>query len=181
MPEEKKNDWDRGYIQIYTGDGKGKTTAALGLALRSAGAGLRVYIGQFLKGTPTSEQVSLNAFGEQILIEQFGSGRWLGRGKEIDPAEHELAARGLEAIRSAMNGGYGLVIADEILGAIHSGVLQEETVAALIRKKPASVELVLTGRNAPPKLIELADLVTEMRMVKHYYHDGVGARKGIES
>ena len=172
----------KGYIQIYTGNGKGKTTAALGLALRAAGAGLKVYIGQFLKGRDCAEIKGLSLLGEAVCLERFGSGRWVDREKTEEYAiELELGRKGIAAVRGAVSAQrYDVVILDEILGAVNAGVVELAEVLAIIRNKPAEIELVLTGRNAPTELIALADLVSEITPVKHYYTEGVPARKGIE-
>lgn len=168
-----------GYVQIYTGDGKGKTTAALGLALRAAGHGLRTYIGQFMKGQSYGELDALRDH-PAITIEQYGDVRCIRR-EEVTPAHVEQAHRGLERARQALlSGQYDIVVLDEVNVTIWFGLLTVEEVLALVDQRPARVELVLTGRRAPQALIERADLVTEMREVKHYYQQGVEARKGIE-
>ena len=169
----------KGYVQIYTGDGKGKTTASLGLALRAAGAGLRVFIGQFLKNGDYSEIQALKALGDRVTVVQFGSGRLIrGRPGEKDRA---LAAEGLSAARQALTaGGYDLVILDEANVAAAMGLVSVDELLALVKEKPAAVELVLTGRGASPELMAAADLVTEMKAVRHYYEAGVHARQGIE-
>jgi len=169
----------QGCVQVYTGDGKGKTTAALGLALRAVGAGLRVYIAHFMKRGDYSEMTACGKLGGQVTAEQFGTGRFV-RG---NPDTDDLAAgqQGLEAVKAALTAGtYDLVIADEANVAVAMGVLNEEAVLDLMAAKPAHVELVLTGRGATEAIMAAADLVTEMRAVKHYYEKGVAARKGIE-
>jgi cob(I)alamin adenosyltransferase len=169
----------KGYVQVYTGDGKGKTTASLGLALRAAGAGMKVYIGQFLKSGDYSEIQALKALGDRITVAQFGSGRLIrGQPGEKDRA---LAAQGLAAARQALAGGcYDLVILDEANVAAAMGLVSFEELIGLVKEKPAAVELVLTGRGASPELMAAADLVTEMKAVRHYYEAGVNARQGIE-
>ena len=170
----------RGYVQVYTGDGKGKTTAAMGLALRAAGAGLRVFIAQFIKSGRYSEIKALEGCKTAVVTRQYGSGCWL-RG-EPSPEDVRLAGEGLqEARRILFSGEYQVVILDEACVAAWFGVLRTEDLLELMEKKPLGVELVLTGRKADPRLIEKADLVTEMREVKHYYRQGVVARRGIES
>lgn len=171
----------RGYVQVYTGYGKGKTTAALGLAVRAAGNGHRVYIGQFLKSRECGEHREL-AQHSLITVEQFGSkGFFLGsdasrrRGHEAD-AERGFA-RCSEVI---LLGDYDLVVLDEIDVAAAFGLLSTDELLALIAARPEHTELVLTGRDAPPGVLERADLVTEMREVKHYYRVGVHSRPGIE-
>lgn len=172
--------FERGYIQLYTGDGKGKTTAAIGLAVRAVGAGLRVFIGQFIKQGRYSETQALECFGDRIVCRQYGKGCWI-RGKASDD-DAVLAQQGLEEVRGVLQSGeYQVVILDEILMAVWLELLDVEELLDLLDSKPANVELVLTGRRADPKLMERADLVTEMREIKHYYQQGVRARKGIES
>jgi len=170
----------RGLIQVYTGKGKGKTTAALGLALRAAGAGLKVYIGQFLKGASYnySELKTLEKI-KQIKLEQFGQGCFIkGAAKSEDK---ELARGGLKKVKKLMvQGKYDLMILDEINIALKLGLLSLDEVIQLINNKPGRLELVLTGRSAPAKILRIADLVTEMREIKHYYKKSVSARKGIE-
>jgi cob(I)alamin adenosyltransferase len=167
------------YVHVYTGDGKGKTTAAMGLALRAAGAGLKVYFGQFMKKFDYSEILALKRFSDQITVVQFGTGHYVIGNPA--PEDVEAARLGLEHIEAALHSGqYNMVIADEANVAVSCNLLKEEDVMALIRGKPASVELVLTGRRATANIIAAADLVTEMKAVKHYYTNGVTARKGIE-
>ncbi len=169
----------RGYVQVYTGNGKGKTTAAFGLALRAAGAGLKVYIGQFLKKGGYSELNSINRFKDLIKIEQFGGKHFIGQ--EIREEDKELAKKGFEKIREIIfSGEYDVVILDEINVALYFKLLPENDLINVIKNKPPHVELVLTGRYASPQIIEIADLVTEMRKIKHYFSKGVKARAGIE-
>ena len=169
----------RGYVQVYTGDGKGKTTAAFGLALRAAGAGLKVYIGQFLKNGGYSELNSINKFKDLIKIEQFGGKRHIGQ--QIGEEDKELAKKGFEKIRGIIfSGEYDVVVLDEINVALYLKLLPKNDLINVIKNKPPHVELVLTGRYASPQIVEIADLVTEMRKIKHYFSKGVTARKGIE-
>ncbi len=179
MDLKKAERLDKGYVQLYTGDGKGKTTAALGLALRASGRGLHTYIGQFMKGQRYGELKALrdNPF---ITLEQYGDPRCIRR--EEVTAEHVAQAhQGLDRAREAMlSGDYDLVVLDEVNVSIWFRVLETEEVLALLDEKPERVEVVLTGRRAPQELIDRADLVTEMREVKHYYQQGVMARVGIE-
>ena len=169
----------QGYVQVYTGDGKGKTTAALGLALRSAGAGLKVFIGQFIKSAPYSEIKALERFSDLITIKQFGRGCFI-RGNPCQ-ADIDMAHQALDAIRAALRSGdYDVVIADEANVAFGCKIISETDLVELIESRPPHVELVLTGRNAPAAVIERADLVTEMKAVKHYYDQGILAREGIE-
>ncbi len=169
----------QGYVQIYTGAGKGKTTAALGLALRAVGAGLKVYIGQFIKQGATSEIKALASGFPDIVVQQYGSGRFV-RGQPR-PADLRLAQRGLKALRQALSScRYDLVIADEANCAVSAGILKADDLLSLIDAKPTQVELVFTGRDADSRLIRRADLVTEMKPIKHYYNRQVSARRGIE-
>jgi len=172
----------KGYIQVYTGNGKGKTTAALGQALRAAGQELRTLIVMLMKDFPYGELKSLHQLNPWIQIEQYGNDRFVLRkqppgGEDIRSAKLAIN-RALEAM---LNGGYDLVILDEICVAIHFGLLVPEDVISVMKQKPAPVELILTGRYCPPQLIAEADLVTEMLEIKHYYQNGVLAREGIES
>jgi cob(I)alamin adenosyltransferase len=168
-----------GYVQVYTGNGKGKTTAAFGLALRAAGAGLRIYIAQFMKMGDYSELKALARFQELITIEQFGTGRFV-RGRPA-PEEVGAARAGLTAVTHAVNSGqYDMVIVEEGNVAVSCGLLTVDNLLDLITTKPEALELVITGRSADARIIEAADLVTEMREVKHYYQKGVAARVGIE-
>ena len=166
-----------GRLQVYSGDGKGKTTAALGLALRAVGAGLRVFIAQFAKGRDCSELASLRRLG----IEVRPCGRPDFIRDQPTAADLDAARRGLEEARLALAGGqFDVVILDEANIAVHYGLFTVNELLAALAQRAASVEVVVTGRWAHPKLVEVADLVTEMREIKHYYHDGVPARKGIE-
>jgi cob(I)alamin adenosyltransferase len=169
---------NRGLVQIYTGDGKGKTTAALGLALRATGAGKKVYIGQFLKGKTCSEHRVLKKF-KTIKVEQYGRSGFIKRTPQ--KKDIKLAKAGLNKIKKIFKAKtYDLVILDEINLALHFNLLDLGEVVQLIKTKPKTVELVLTGRYVHPRLIELADLVTVMKEVKHYFKKGVKARLGIE-
>jgi len=168
----------KGMIQVYTGKGKGKTTAALGLALRAAGAGFKVFIGQFLKKGSFSELKALERL-EGMEVEQFGSGRFIG--STIRREDKQCAARGLARIREVINSGeYDLVVLDEINVALSFNLIEEVELLEIITQRPIHVEIVLTGRNAPQEILKQADLVTEMREIRHYYEDGVAARVGIE-
>lgn len=165
-------------IQVYTGDGKGKTTAALGLALRAVGAGLKVYIAQFLKGKNYSELKFLKKI-KNIKIEQFGSGCFIKGAPSA--RDIELAKTGFKKIKEIISKrSYNLVILDEINVALHLKLLDLEEIVDLIKNTPKSSELVLTGRSAPPEIIKAADLVSEVKEIKHYYKNGIKARKGIE-
>lgn len=169
-----------GYVQVYTGDGKGKTTAALGLCLRAVGSGLRVYLGQFLKNSKCSEIKALKSHLKSVEIHQFGSGRFV-RGKPTEADIRKAATGFLQITDAVLSGKYDLVVADELNVAVALELVTPENVLELIRAKPVHVELVITGRSAHPKVMRSADLVTEMRKKKHYYDKGVHARRGIES
>lgn len=170
----------KGYVQVYTGGGKGKTTAALGLAFRAAGHGLKTCIIQFMKGQKYGEIRAAKKMASYIRIEQFGKKTFV----HIEqPTEEDIkmAKEGLQRAREAMSSGeYDIVVLDEINLALYYKLLDLQEVLDLIRSKPEEMELILTGRYAPQEMIELADLVTEMREVKHYYRQGVKAREGIE-
>lgn len=176
---------EKGYLHLYTGDGKGKTTAAFGLALRAVCAGRNVAIGQFVKSMRYNETKAEEFFGGSVAgfgrlhVEQFGRGCFLDR--TPDPADVACVQRGLTRCVEWMTGGeYDVVILDEVTIALHFGLLSvEELLRALTERNP-SVEVVVTGRYAPRELVEAADLVTEMREVKHYYRQGVLSRDGID-
>jgi len=168
----------KGYIQVYTGNGKGKTTASLGLAVRAAGAGLKVFIVQFLKKGDYSEIKALSRF-DNIEIEQYGLGRFV-KGRP-SPEDVAASARGYEKLcRVLKAGNHDLVIAEEANVALMCGLVTEKELLDLMDMKPGHVELVMTGRGATQNMMDRADLVTEMREVKHYFKKGVAARTGIE-
>lgn len=192
----------RGYVQVYTGNGKGKTTAAMGLALRALGAGKKVLFMQFMKARGYSEHKMLEELSPNLTLKTLGKpffvieegampeeelAKWRKQavifpsGKP--PAEYvQLMQEGLAMALAAVTGDeYQLVILDELVVALHFGLVKWEDVRSLIDQKNDDVELVLTGRGAPPELIGRADLVTEMREIKHYYTQGVQARRGIEN
>ena len=169
----------KGYVQVYTGDGKGKTTATLGLCLRSVGAGLKVYFGQFLKKGRYSEHKALEKFADLITVRQFGTPGFIfgePTGKDIAAAEAGL----LEVMTAISSGSHDVVVLDEINVAIHYRLVPVDRVLSLIKAKPEDIELILTGRYAHDEILAAADLVTEMRLIKHYHEAGVSARKGIE-
>lgn len=169
----------RGYVHLYTGDGKGKTTAAFGLALRTIGHGGRVFVVQFMKRGKTGEVRALSSLGDSIRIIQTGPSGFLNQDNRDRFVR--AARRGLEILREALfSGEYDLVIADELSVALGLGLIPVEEVIELIARRPDGPELVITGRYAPQELLDAADLVTEMREVKHYYGKGVKARRGIE-
>jgi cob(I)alamin adenosyltransferase len=172
---------EQGLVQIYTGEGKGKTTAALGLALRALGRGLKVFMLQFLKGEDTGELHAGRLFGNNFVIRQTGLKGFIHRGK-IDPADVHRAKEAMKVAQDILRSGdYDLVILDEIIVALYFELISLHEVIQLLETRSPQVEVVLTGRYAPPELIEIADLVTEMKNIKHYYQAGVPARKGIES
>jgi cob(I)alamin adenosyltransferase len=169
----------RGYVQVYTGNGKGKTTAAIGLAIRAAGAGQRVFFCQFLKSQNYSEITSLKRFEDVITVKQFGNENFIV--KVPTDSDIALAMEGFEeALNATMSCKYDIVVLDEINYAIHLNLIKLQSVVQLIKNKPVSVEIILTGRNAATEIIEIADLVSEIKEIKHYYKNDVLARKGIE-
>ena len=168
----------KGYVQVYTGNGKGKTTASLGLAVRAAGAGLKVFVAQFLKQGDYSEIKALSRF-DNIHVEQYGMGKFV-RGNPSEEEQSLARAGYLKLCEVLMTGEYDVVIAEEGNVAVMCNLFSEKELLALVDMKPIHVELVITGRGAPEALIERADLVTEMREIKHYYQKGVAARVGIE-
>ncbi|HOZ30509.1 MAG TPA: cob(I)yrinic acid a,c-diamide adenosyltransferase [Bacteroidales bacterium] len=167
-----------GKIQIYTGDGKGKTTAALGLALRAAGADKNVFIAQFVKGMHYSELVSLEKH-DNISLKQYGRTCFIEKEPVI---EDILAAQtGFSEIKEITTIGiYDILILDEIFVALNYKLIKSEDLLSFVKSKPDDMELIMTGRDAPDEFIEIADLVTEMKEIKHYFNEGLNARKGIE-
>jgi len=181
MPTPSHDQPFQGYIQVYTGNGKGKTTAALGQALRAAGRQMRTYIGQFLKGSLSGELVAVKSLESYITIEQFGREGFLIIDESPGEDDVERARRGLDKCREAMRSGrYRLVILDEVCVALDFKLLAEKDILDFLAEKPRGVEVILTGRYAPPSVVERADLVTEMRDIKHYSKKGVRTRDGIE-
>ncbi|MDU4959216.1 MAG: cob(I)yrinic acid a,c-diamide adenosyltransferase [Sporomusaceae bacterium] len=193
----------QGYVQVYTGNGKGKTTAAVGLAIRALGAGLRVLFLQFMKSCAYSEQKLLKGFEPALKLETLGkpyfvavegmlsaeeAAKWQEQVVVFPPGQPprdylELVAAGMrQAKDAAASGEYDLVVLDEVICALHFGLISWPELLALIDGKAAGTELVLTGRGAPPELIARADLVTDMQEIKHYYTtQGLEARPGIEN
>jgi cob(I)alamin adenosyltransferase len=171
---------NKGYVHVYTGNGKGKTTAALGLAMRAAGAGFKVFIAQFAKGMDYSELRSFARLSDLITLKQYGRQCFIYNKPEMDDV---VAARqGLREVSQALTSGiYQLVIMDEANIATYYELFSVEELLDLIETKPDHVELVITGRYVDDRIIKRADLVTEMREVKHYYTQGILARIGIES
>ena len=192
----------KGYVQVYTGNGKGKTTAAIGLTIRALGAGKKVMFLQFMKSKVYSEHKILPGISPNLTLETVGKpffvikegsmpeeemAKWRRKAVIFPPGQPpqeyvKLIAKGIKRAREALTSGeYDLVVLDELNVALSFELVSWDQVSDLIDSKAANVELVLTGRGAPPELIEKADLVTEMREIKHYYMQGVEARKGIEN
>lgn len=171
---------DRGLVQIFIGNGKGKTTAALGATIRALGHGLRVYIVFFMKGDYPYGEFSILSKLSNVDVANFGF-RHFTDPNSIKPEEIEQAKLALSAAREAvLSGGYDLVVLDEVNVALAFKLIELDEVIRLIKDKPQNVELILTGRYADTELLELADLVTEMVKIKHPYDKGLLARKGIE-
>jgi len=172
---------ERGLVEVYTGNGRGKTTAAIGLAFRAVGHGLFVHIVQFMKGDESYGEFQSCKAHPNIQIEQFGRKEFVNP-KEPSTVDMELAARGLARAREVLTAGEAdLVILDELNVAVGFGLVTVDDVMGLLDIRPPHVELLITGRMAPPELIERADLVTEMKEVKHPFHEGVLAREGIDN
>ena len=181
---ETKKEAVHGLVLVHTGDGKGKTTAALGLALRAWGDGLRVLILQFIKGGMTAGEdrgiAALAAADGRIELRRLGRG-FTQKGKTSTEEHRQAAHEALTAARAAMTSGdYDLIILDEINYAVKFGLLSTSEVLTLLDEKPAALHLVLTGRDAAPEIVARADLVTEMRPIKHPFQKGIKAQKGIE-
>lgn len=169
------------YIQIYTGNGKGKTTAALGLVMRAAGAGYRIYMGEFIKEMEYSEIDVLRERFPEVTVELFGTPEGCIIDREATEDDRQAAAAGLARVSEAvMSGDYDLVILDEVTIPVAMGLLPQEKILELMDAKPDDVELVITGRYATDEMIDRADLVSEMKEIKHYYRKGILSRKGIE-
>ncbi len=180
MVERASEPSSRGLVYIFTGDGKGKTSAALGVVLRALGHGMRVHITYFMKGDyPYGERAILSKL-PNVTMASFGSLKFVDPAN-VKPEEIEQAKLALAAAREAMlSGNYDLVVLDEINIAVAWKLVKLDEVVKLISDKPKNVELILTGRQADTKLVQLADLVTEMLKIKHPYDEGVLARKGID-
>ena len=169
----------KGYIHLYTGNGKGKTTAAFGLALRAVGAGQKVFIAQFVKGKPYSEMEAVARFLPAITVQQYGLDCFIE--KQPTQVDIDAARHGLQQVTAMIaSQTYDVVVLDEICIALYYRLFDIKEVLSLLSHKPWETEIVLTGRYAPAELIACADLVTEMNEVKHYYTKGVEARRGIE-
>lgn len=171
---------DLGLLQVFTGDGKGKTTAALGEALRAVGHGLYVLVIQFMKGRPTGELEAARRLQPYLTFLQYGSGRFIAN-RQPEPWEIELARSGLQrAVEALVRHECDMLILDELSPTLKLGLLPLGEVMDVLLSRPPGVEVIVTGRDAPPELVEAADLVTEVRMVKHPYQKGIPARKGTE-
>jgi len=171
------------FIQIYTGNGKGKTSAALGISLRAAGAGLKSLIIQFMKtGFEYSERNAVKNLSDKIQIKSFGSDQHVLEKRNPTDDEKREVLKGIDFVwEEYKNQKYDIIILDEICVAVHFGLIEEKKGTALLEEKPENIELILTGRYCPERWIELADLVTEMNEVKHYYTRGILSRKGFDS
>lgn len=176
------NDARRGLVLINTGPGKGKTTAAMGTALRAVGCGMRVLMLQFIKGSwHYGELDAVKAFDGNFVIRQMGRGFVKVGGAETDPEDVRLVEEAWEeALQAILSGEWDLVILDEINYAISYGMLDPARVVETLKQRPEMLHVILTGRNAHPSLVEMADTVTEMRDVKHAYQKGILAQRGIE-
>ena len=172
-----------GYVQIYTGDGKGKTTAAVGLAVRAAGNGYNVFMVQFLKGNKTGEIESAKRLAPFFNIFRFEKKRgffWTLNAEEKIQLKQEVQ-NAYEFCKEVLKEEKcDILIMDEVMGALSNKLISEEQLLQLIENKPGNIELILTGRNAPKAIIDKANLVTEMKDIKHYYNEGIQSREGIE-
>lgn len=173
---------EHGYIQVYTGNGKGKTTAALGLALRAAGRGMRTYMAQFLKKGEYGELLAVKRFlPELIVIEQFGLPEFHHQENGVSSVERAAAEAGMAAAKKAMaSDEYRIVVLDEINTLLHFKIIAVEPVLQLLAEKPQELEVILTGRYAPAEILARADLITDMQETRHYYQNKIQARTGIE-
>jgi cob(I)alamin adenosyltransferase len=170
---------EKGYVHVYTGNGKGKTTAAMGLALRAVGAGKKVFIAQFAKGMHYSELDSIAQFLPAITLKQFGLGCFIFNAPQ--QADIDAANDGLKEVENAIHSGkYDVIILDEANIAVFYNLFSVETLIEIIHQRHHSTEIIITGRYATEEIINFADLVTEMKEIKHYYKQGVQARVGIE-
>ena len=180
MYEEKAKEKRKGLVQVYTGNGKGKTTAALGLLLRSSGKGYRSIMIQFMKGKVNYGELEAVEHVPRAEIEQYGRPDFVDK-ENPDPVDIELARKGFERAKEVISSGnYDLVILDELNITLDYGLLGLEEVIDMIKRRPEHVEVVLTGRYAPQEILDLADLVTVMEEVKHPFQKGIEAREGIE-
>jgi cob(I)alamin adenosyltransferase len=173
--------FEQGHIQVYTGNCKGKTTAALGLAFRAMGHEFKTYIGQFIKKHPYGEVRASGMVSDFITLEQYGLGCFIRTNRVVTDEDISAARNGLARAREVMlSGEYNIVVLDEVLTACHLKLVLVEDILNFISQKPSGVELILTGRYAPQEIMDAADLVTEMKEIKHYYSKGIQARIGIE-
>jgi len=169
----------KGYIQIYTGDGKGKTTAAIGLSVRAVGAGKKVFFAQFVKGQIYSEVKAMLQYLPNITIKQYGLDCFIYHKPKQE--DIDAAREGFEEVSEiVLSGKYDVVVLDEANIAIYYQLFSVEELIEVLKRKPEQTEIIITGRNAPVELIEFADLVTEMKEIKHYYTQGIQARVGVE-
>jgi len=174
---------EKGYIQIYTGNGKGKTTAALGQAFRAAGSGLNIVMVQFLKGRETGELESAKRLSENLRIIRIGETKKFFNEmsiEEIEQLKEKIAEEIKKVIEILEKKQTDILILDEIFGAITNQLISRDVLHSMLDKKPEEMEIILTGRAAELEFIERADIVTEMKEIKHYYQKGVKIRKGIE-
>lgn len=169
-----------GLVQIYTGNGKGKTTASLGLALRAMGNGLKVAMVQFMKSDQHYGEYKMAKLLPDLTILPMGRSCLVYEGK-AQKEDYEASEAALAKAKELLHSGeYDMIIMDEVIVTVHMGLLDLKSVVDLVKNRPPNIELVLTGRYAPQELIDLADLVTEMQMIKHPYEKGIPAREGIE-
>ncbi len=173
---------EKGYIQVYTGNGKGKTTAAIGQSLRAVGNGLRVYFVQFMKNFPYGEVSRLEKMSPNLVLKRYGTDDFVFKKKPPSKALIQEMESGLrETEQKMLNESFDIIVLDEILVSIYFKIFSENRVLKFLKNKPSKTEIILTGRYCPEAIMELADLVTNMTEVKHYYQKGVSARRGIES
>ncbi|ENZ01908.1 cob(I)yrinic acid a,c-diamide adenosyltransferase [Clostridium thermobutyricum] len=174
---------EKGLVQIYTGNGKGKTTAAIGQGIRAYGNGLKVKMLQFLKGGYTGELKTIEELGENFKIYRFETKKdfvWNLNEEQIELLKKEIRMGYNFILERLEKNDTDVLIIDEIMGVLKNKFLTEEEVLYIIENKPENMEIIMTGRNVPDKIAEKADLVTEMKMIKHYYEKGIPSRKGIE-
>ncbi len=174
---------ERGLIQVYTGDGKGKTTAAIGQGIRAYGNGLKVYMLQFLKGGKTGELSTIDELGENFKIFRFEKPKdftWNLTKEELEELKLEIKEGYNFILEVIKENKCDLLIIDEIMAVLSNKFLTLEEVLYILDNKPENMEIILTGRNVPNEIIEKSNLVTEMKCIKHYFEEGVPAREGIE-
>lgn len=172
----------KGYIQVYTGNGKGKTTAAIGLALRAAGHNMKTYIAQFMKKGEYGELIAIKKYlSKVIVVEQFGLPDFHYSEEKVTAEERQASQKGIEAAKKAMfSGNYDIVILDEVNILLYFKIVKINPILEIIEQKPDPIELILTGRMAPKEILDRADLITDMKEIKHYFQKNVQARAGIE-